>query len=462
MKKFLILLFIFGVACSTFAFGQGTMVFDRLADLIDDSTHRLVTDAEKSTWNAKGDVTGVGDCTSGDCLDGTSDGGTWIKFYDAQGAGQLITGNLTAARVWTLPDATGTLIYSDGAFHDGFSDFVANEHIDWTSDQGATNIHSGNIPDLSGTYQTVLTNSAGLLGALNDETGTGLAVFNTAPTFATSITGSYLTASEILITDGDKKIISAPVATYPSLAELARLKGMTSKVIDDDQIDTFAELDTIVADKALVNKADGAIWAGTHDFQGATFKANNIQSDTQIEFTPTILTMTQSSTGSTLTGDWNSATAGADNNTTLIATTAFVQQEINGAGGRSLTCGSGSCDADSELYTGTIGAYLEHLYAAETFTNVLMTSVAGTITRVKCYTVAGTSSINVVNGGNNVLSSALACDTDGQSSCASGCDVNTINTDYDNLTAFTPANVDTSLATIGNTTTVWVTFTKDD
>ena len=39
-----------------------------------------------------------------------------------------------------------------GAFHDGFSDFVANEHIDWTTDQGATNIHIDNIPDLSGTY----------------------------------------------------------------------------------------------------------------------------------------------------------------------------------------------------------------------------------------------------------------------------------------------------------------------
>ena len=34
-----------------------------------------------------------------------------------------------------------------GAFHDGFSDFVANEHLDWTADQGAKNIHSGNYTD---------------------------------------------------------------------------------------------------------------------------------------------------------------------------------------------------------------------------------------------------------------------------------------------------------------------------
>jgi len=52
----------------------------------------------------------------------------------------------------------------------------------------------------------------------------------TAPTFATSVTGSYLTASEMLITGADKKIISAPVATYPSLAELAYVKGLTSAV----------------------------------------------------------------------------------------------------------------------------------------------------------------------------------------------------------------------------------------
>ena len=91
----------------------------------------------------------------------------------------------------------------------------------------------------------------------------------TSPTFATSITGSYLTASEILITGASKEVISAPVATYPSLAELAHLKGMTSKVIDDDQIDTFSELDAIVVDKDLVNKADGAVWLGTHNYSDA-------------------------------------------------------------------------------------------------------------------------------------------------------------------------------------------------
>lgn len=52
----------------------------------------------------------------------------------------------------------------------------------------------------------------------------------TSPTFATSINGSYLTASEILITDASKNIVSAPVATYPSLTELSYVKGVTSAI----------------------------------------------------------------------------------------------------------------------------------------------------------------------------------------------------------------------------------------
>lgn len=52
----------------------------------------------------------------------------------------------------------------------------------------------------------------------------------TAPTFATSITGSYLTASELLGTGASKEIVSLPVATYPSLTELSYIKGLTSAI----------------------------------------------------------------------------------------------------------------------------------------------------------------------------------------------------------------------------------------
>ena len=75
---------------------------------------------------------------------------------------------------------------------------------------------------------TELTYVKGVTSAIQTQLGTKAP--STAPTFATSITGSYLTASEILITDASKNVISAAVVTYPSLTELTYLKGVTSAI----------------------------------------------------------------------------------------------------------------------------------------------------------------------------------------------------------------------------------------
>jgi hypothetical protein len=52
--------------------------------------------------------------------------------------------------------------------HDTLTNYVANKHIDWTSDQGATNIHAGNIPDLSGTYKVVAADETANVSAATD------------------------------------------------------------------------------------------------------------------------------------------------------------------------------------------------------------------------------------------------------------------------------------------------------
>jgi len=93
---------------------------------------------------------------------------------------------------------------------------------------------AGEYYHLTSAQHTVATQAA--TGSLNGYlSSTDWTTFNskaptTSPTFATSITGSYLTASEILITDGSKNIVSAPVATYPSLTELSYVKGLSSAV----------------------------------------------------------------------------------------------------------------------------------------------------------------------------------------------------------------------------------------
>ena len=196
-----------------------------------------------------------------------------------------------------------------------------------------------------------------------------------SPTFATSLTGSYLTASELLITDGDKKIVSAPVATYPSLTELSYVKGLT------DSITT------------LLNAKDAITTAG-----------------------------------------------------------------------RSLTRTVNNFLADDELYTEEDKVWFE-TPAVEEMAGLFpgwMNDV--TITFVKCVTDAGTVTINLEDGGdNNMLSAELVCDVGGQTSCASGCDVNTINTDYDNITAKTEdIDVDISAVDTATTLSIMIGYTKDD
>lgn len=104
--------------------------------------------------------------------------------------------------------------------------------------QVSADLITGQSVILSGTTTRILYNNAGVLGEYTIS-GTGTVVaMQTAPTFNTSITTDYLTASEMVISDGSKKIVSAPVATYPSLTELTYLKGVTSAI--QTQINTKA------------------------------------------------------------------------------------------------------------------------------------------------------------------------------------------------------------------------------
>lgn len=49
--------------------------------------------------------------------------------------------------VGTVGNEANITVNDGGINHDSTTNFDANEHIDWTSDQGATNIHSGNYTD---------------------------------------------------------------------------------------------------------------------------------------------------------------------------------------------------------------------------------------------------------------------------------------------------------------------------
>lgn len=81
--------------------------YDRLYFKSDDKLYR-VTSAGSEAEVGSGDVTGVGDCASGACLDGSSDGGTYIRLYDGDSHyTALYAGNSSANLSFYFPTAAG-------------------------------------------------------------------------------------------------------------------------------------------------------------------------------------------------------------------------------------------------------------------------------------------------------------------------------------------------------------------
>ena len=83
----------------------------------------------------------------------------------------------------------------------------------------------------SGTVTSVSVVTAnGVSGTVATETTTPAITLTLGAITPSSVNVSGLTASEIVITDGSKNLVSAAVATYPSLTELTYLKGVTSAI----------------------------------------------------------------------------------------------------------------------------------------------------------------------------------------------------------------------------------------
>jgi hypothetical protein len=136
---------------------------------------------------------------------------TQVQFNDA--------GTLSGDAGMTYNKTTNILTVG-GALISGLT---ASEILGTDANKNLVSLAVATYPSL-----TELSYVKGVTSAIQTQLGTKAP--STAPTFATSITGTYLTASEMLITDGSKNIVSAPVATYPSLTELTYVKGVTSAI----------------------------------------------------------------------------------------------------------------------------------------------------------------------------------------------------------------------------------------
>ena len=111
--------------------------------------------------------------------------------------------------VTSVDGATGAVVLN----HDTLAGFVSNEHIDWTADNGATNIHAGNYTNTTYTNVSEFTNDAGYTG---DQDLSGYSLTSHNHTFA-SLTSKPTTILGYGITDGivttDARLSDARTAT---------------------------------------------------------------------------------------------------------------------------------------------------------------------------------------------------------------------------------------------------------
>jgi hypothetical protein len=114
MKKLLIAFFIILIAATGFTAQtywsdgeSGASVRAKLETMLAELYAHL-NDTSSNPHNS-GDVNLVGDCTGGDCYDGSADGGTYVRLHDSGYYVQLDTTGLSANITINLPATGGTL-----------------------------------------------------------------------------------------------------------------------------------------------------------------------------------------------------------------------------------------------------------------------------------------------------------------------------------------------------------------
>lgn len=191
-----------------------------------------------------------------------------------------------------------------------------------------------------------------------------------------------------------------------------------SGLVDADMSNDALDPDKLVGDATDDDKVDSTI---VEQHAGTDISADLEEEVTEGSLADSTIVSADIKNGEIVSADL-SATAGI-----TLAQTAMTA-------GRSLTISTNDILADAELYTKRFNVGLENPAAADD--NIIQIESAGafTITEIACSTDAGTATINFnenVNttpdtAGTAILSADIVCDTGRQSSCASGCDVNTI------------------------------------
>ena len=267
--------------------------------------------------------------------------------------------------------------------HDALDNFVANEHLDWTADLGATNIHSGNYTDNNTTYVSSDFTHNDLTGFVANEH-----LDWTSDLGATNIHSGNYTAGLTDLTDFDQT---------------------AWRLFYSNNLGDVIELSLGTDGQYL--KSQG----GTSSLTWGTPTNTTYTGGTGITLTGTVFSTTDSEiVHDNLSGfvgdehlDWT-----GDLGATNIHAGNYTDTNTTYTAGRSLTLDGTTINADAETYTG------KHKIAFETPTatdDFFFGEVATTqtFTSIYCKTLVGTVNLDITIAGTDINGADIVCNTTG-------------------------------------------------
>jgi len=289
-----------------------------------------------------GDVTDVGDCTGGLCLDGTSDGGTFIRLYDGDSNyTEFLSANVAATTFVTFPGlASSTLIAAESDLSDLSSTSTAISNLGLTigADTQAFDANLDTFAALSATGGNIIVATSsdwvalgvgtdGYLLMASSTAINGIAWENVVAGSSASTTldviedvGANFTtefkafdwtidsdgASSTLVIDGGAGTVTIAALSLSGsgtvLADLGLTIGADTQAWDAN-LDTFAGLSTTAGNIIVATSSDWVAQGVGSD--GALLMASSTATNGLVWQSPIVRTVTLSPefAGAVLTGD---------------------------------------------------------------------------------------------------------------------------------------------------------------
>lgn len=218
-------------------------------------------------WDGTENITVLGTIATG-VWSGTSILNAKIDWSDIDylaTEGAIVVTDTADATTWPciFADATGNEVaYTDGAltYAADTGTLAATEFSGGGGSLTAIDAATGDSATAFFDAGTIEHERGGIEADISAIADGGMLVGTGAGTMA--IRASYMTAGAAGTITHELGGLQADVSGWTGLFGIT---GADTSV----EVDTFAELDTAIADKSLVNQADGATWTGTHDYGGA-------------------------------------------------------------------------------------------------------------------------------------------------------------------------------------------------